>query len=52
MSNAQLYVIKTQLTGSTRPPERAEPLKRLGGQLRSKLACGKLSTERRSFSGV
>jgi hypothetical protein len=33
------------------PAERAEPLKCLCGQLQGKLTCGKLSTERRSFSG-
>jgi hypothetical protein len=37
---------------STCTAERAEPLKCLGGQLRGKLTCGKLSTECRSLSGV
>jgi len=32
--------------------EGAEPLKCLSGQLQGKLTCRKLSTERRSFSGV
>jgi hypothetical protein len=34
------------------PAERAEALKCLSGQLQGKLTCRKLSTERRSFSGV
>jgi hypothetical protein len=33
------------------PAESAEPLKCLSRQLQGKLTCGKLSTERRSFSG-